>query len=67
MAATEAWESIREPSGSRPPSSSICPKARTSSTVDTRPPAAEGNAGGLAHWPLGGSYTLRSPVTGSRP
>src|SRR5688572_19029150 len=64
IASTVALDNSGEPSGRPPPLSSMRPKAQTSSTVDTSPPAADGKAGGFAHWPLGGSKTTFSPVSG---
>ena len=55
IASTDAAEMSREPSGSRPSASSMCPNACTSSTVDTKPPAADGKAGGFVHSPSGAS------------
>ena len=46
--------------------SNMWPNAKRSSTVDTSPPPPDGNAGGVDHWPSGGSKTTGSPVAGFR-
>ena len=55
IAVTDAREINVDPSGRRPPASSMRPKATMSSIVETRPAAADGNAGALAHCPPGAS------------
>src|SRR4051794_33789559 len=50
----EARNNSRAPSGSRPPDRSIWATACRSSSVDPRPAAPDGKAGGFAHWPSGG-------------
>lgn len=49
IASADARDSRREPSGRWPPASSMRPNAWTSSTVDTRPAAPDGKAGGDVH------------------
>jgi len=55
IVSTDAGAKSHDPPGRRPRASSIRPKACRSSSVETSPPPPEGNAGGFAHWPAGGS------------
>src|SRR6476646_219483 len=63
IASIDDRESNRSPSGSRPPARSMRANDQKSSTVDTSPPPAEGNAGIVAQSPAGGSKHSIAPVS----